>query len=157
MKPELPPKPSGTVALDHILRSAVVLNWDALAAGSPSGTVRVEYHIGTDGLVDHLKLWARAHEYWSLICDYSPDVGWSDGPRFQNGYHSRPLGRLLQSVMMNQNLFRHDCNPNSNATLEIRTPTVEEIEYATQRVKEAFPIPVEVPRRGSLVAKFAAS
>ena len=157
MKTELVPKASVRVALDRILSSAVVLHWDALAHGSPSGTLRIEYHLGPDGSLDHLKLWARAQEYWTLICDYSPNVGWSDGPRFTNGYHSRPLGRLLQSIMMNQNLFQHDCRPNSNATLEIGTPTIEDIEYATQRVTEAFPTPVQAPRRGSLVAKFAAS
>jgi hypothetical protein len=130
-------KPSVT-ALENILSSAVVLNWDALACQSQSAIVRVEYHIGTDGAVESLKLWARAREYWSLVCDYSPHTAWSDGPRFSNGYHSRPLGRLLQSIMMNQNLFQHDCRPNSNATLEIGAPTSEDADYAMQRVNDAF-------------------
>ncbi len=157
MKTELPFKLSGIVALDEILRSAVVLNWDALAPGSSTGMVRIEYHIGSDGSVDCLKLWARAREYWSLICDYSPHLGWSDGPRFSNGYHSRALGRILQSITLNQNLFRHDCSPNSNRTLEIGTPTDEDTTSATERVSEAFPPSVETARRGSLVAKYAAS
>src|ERR1700742_1267799 len=113
MKTELPTKTTST-ALGHILGSAVVLNWDALACQSKPATVRIEYHIGIDGSVDYLKLWACGREYWSLICDYSPHLGWSDGPRFSNGYHSRSLGRLLQSIMMNQNLFRHDGGPNTN-------------------------------------------
>src|SRR5271154_4065901 len=108
MKTELPVKPTGTMALNHILGSAVVLNWDAVACHSTSATVRIEYHIGMDGSVDYLKLWAGGREYWSLICDYSPHGGWSDGPRFSNGYHSRTLGRLLQAIILNQNLFRHD-------------------------------------------------
>jgi hypothetical protein len=136
MKTELASKVS-TTALDHILNSAVVLNWDALACHS-AATVRVEYHIGMDGSVEYLKLWVCGREYWSLICDYSPNFGWSDGPRFANGYHSRSLGRLLQSIMLNQNLFRHDRSPNSNATLEIGTPTTEDTSYAAQRVNEAF-------------------
>ncbi len=156
MKSELPLKTSGT-ALDQILGSAVVLHWDAVACQSKPAMVRIEYHIGADGAVDCLKLWACGREYWSLICDYSPHVGWSDGPRFSNGYHSRALGRLLQSIMLNQNLFRHDCSPNSKATLEIGTPTAEDTSCAMLRVDEAFQRATEAPPRGSLVAKFAAS
>lgn len=139
MKTELPLKAPVT-AIDHILRSAVVLNWDALACQSKPGTVLIEYHIGMDGSVDFLKLWACGREYWSLICDYSHYVSWSDGPRFSNGYHSRSLGRLLQSIMMNQNLFWHHGGPNSNATVEIGAPTAEDTSFATQWVTEAFPL-----------------
>ncbi|HEY1732026.1 MAG TPA: hypothetical protein VGG15_09760 [Terriglobales bacterium] len=137
MKTELVAKTSNT-ALEHILGSAVILNWQALACQYNSATVKVEYHIGVDGSVDYLKLWACGREYWSLICDYSPHAGWSDGPRFSNGFHSRPLGRLLQSIIMNQNMFRHNCSPNSSATLEVGTPTPEDTDCATQRVNEAF-------------------
>ncbi|MGO9305056.1 MAG: hypothetical protein ACLP3R_15395, partial [Candidatus Korobacteraceae bacterium] len=104
-------------------------------------TVKVDYHIGMDGSVESLKLWASAREYWSLVCDYSTHLGWSDGPRFSNGYHSHRLGRLLQSIMLNQNLFRHDCSSNTNATLEIRNPSAEQIASASLRLSEAFPPP----------------
>ncbi len=142
MKDETPAKVCNPVPLDNILTSAVVLNWDALAPGSTTGIVKVEYHIGTDGSVESLKLWASAREYWSLVCDYSTNLGWSDGPRFSNGYHSHRLGRLLQSIMMNQNLFRHECSSNTNGTLEIGNPTAEEIASATLQLSEAFPPPV---------------
>jgi hypothetical protein len=142
MKGEIPAKVCNPVPLDNILTSAVVLNWDALAPGSTTGTVKVEYHIGMDGSVESLKLWASAREYWSLVCDYSTHLGWSDGPRFSNGYHSHRLGRLLQAIMLNQNLFRHDCSSNSNGKLEIGTPTAEQITSATLRLSEAFPPPV---------------
>jgi hypothetical protein len=88
--------------------------------------------------LEYLRLWARAREYWSLVCEYSTRLGWSDGPRFLNGYHSRPLGRLLQLIMLNQNLFQHQCTPNSNATIEIGTPTAEDTMSATLRVNETF-------------------
>ena len=127
------------------MSSAVVLNWDAVACQVAPATVRLEYHIGSDGLVEYLKLWVRGREYWSLICDYTPNAGWSDGPRFANGYHSRSLGRLVQSILMNQGLFRHDCGPNTNATLEIHSPTAEDISLATERVNEAFPRPSKTP------------
>jgi len=121
MKAELPIKTLAT-GLDDILHSAVVLNWETLAIQSLSASVRIEYHVGMDGAVDFLKLWACGREYWSLICDYSPHRVWSDGSHFSNGYLSHSLGRLLQSIIMNRNRFRHDCRPNSNGTLEIRIP-----------------------------------
>ena len=136
MKTELPSNTN--TALDHILTSAVVLNWAAVACQYQPATVRIEYHVGADGAVDYLKLWACGREYWSLICDYAPHAGWSDGPRFSNGYHSRPLGRLLQSIIMNQNLFDHGHRPNTSATFEVGIPTPEDTDSATQRVNEAF-------------------
>jgi hypothetical protein len=131
-------KSSTPVELDHILASVVVLHWDALTHASTDGKVRVEYHIGSDGSVECLKLWTSAREYWSLICDCSVHPGWSDGPRFSNGFHSRPLARLLQSIMMNQNLFYHGCSPHSNGSLEIGAPSVEAIGDARLRVDETF-------------------
>ncbi len=137
MKTALSCKASGGVALDKILESVVVLNWDALSPGT-AGVVKIEYHIGMDGALEYLKLWARARGYWSLICDYSVHLGWSDGPRFLNGYHSRSLGRLLQLIMLNQSLFQHQCAPNSNGTIDIGTPTVEDTMQATLQLNETF-------------------
>lgn len=131
--PLMPPQP-----LDQLLNSAVVLNWDALTQSPTSGRIRVEYHIGPDGALEYLKLWNTAREYWSLICEFSVHLGWSDGPRFCNGYHSRSLSRLLQSIMMNQRLCTHACSPNSNGMLEVGPPTTEEVEAARLRVTETF-------------------
>lgn len=142
MTVEIPANPTGPQQLDHILTSAVVLNWDALTQASTPGRVKVEYHIGLDGSIEYLKMWGSAREYWSLICDYSAHLGWSDGPRFSNGYHSRPLARLLQSIILNQNLFWHGGKPNSNGMLEIGPPTLQETESARLRVSESFQPPV---------------
>jgi hypothetical protein len=136
--PERQDNPGPVVPLDHILTSVVVVNWEALTSSSPTARIRIEYHIGMDGTVEYLKLWMSAREYWSLICDYSIHPGWSDGPRFSNGYHSRSLGRLLQSIMMNQKLFGHGCEPNSNGLLEIGTPTLQDTDEARLRVNETF-------------------
>jgi|ERR1039458_3046341 hypothetical protein len=127
--------------LDHILTSAVILNWDALTLSSATGRVRIEYHVGLDGCVEYLKLWTSAREYWSLICDFSVHPGWSDGPRFSNGYHSRSLGRLLQSIVMNQGLFGNGREPNSNGLLEVGTPTLQDIGDAQMRVSQTFQRP----------------
>jgi hypothetical protein len=131
--PSAPPQP-----LNQLLNSAVVLNWDALTQSSSAGRVRVEYYIGPDGNLEFLKLWNAAREYWSLICEYSPRLVWSDGPRFSNGHHSRSFSRLLQSIMMNQGMCIHGCNPNTNATIEIGPPTPDEVEVARLRMGDAF-------------------
>jgi hypothetical protein len=131
--PSAPPQP-----LDELLNSAVVLNWDALTQSSTPGRVRVEYHIGADGAVEYLKLWNSAREYWSLICEYSTHLAWADGPRFCNGYHSRPLARLLQSIFMNQSMCTHDRAPNANGILEVGPPTTDDVEAARVRLSETF-------------------
>jgi hypothetical protein len=138
MKLEIGLKACSAVPLDQILGSSVVLNWRSLGLATTVAEVKIEYHVGSEGSVDCLKLWACTGEYWTLICDYVPNVGWSDGPRFSNGYHSRRLGRLLQSILMNQNLFTHRRNPNTNGTVEISVPTVEQTTSATLQVNEAF-------------------
>ena len=131
-------KPCSTVPRDQILGSSVVLNWNSLGLGTAVPSVRIEYHVGSKGSVDSLKLWACGGEYWSLICDYAPNVGWSDGPRFSNGYHSRQLSRLLQSILMNQELFTHGRGPNTNGTVEIHLPTLQQTTDATLHVQGAF-------------------
>ena len=146
MKIEAPSNPGG-LALDQVLGSAVIINWNALVAGAPEGLVKVEYHVGADGALEDLRLWALTREYWTLICEYSSRVGWADGPRFLNGFHSRPLSRLLQSIMSNQVLFQHQCTPNTNGTIEVRTPTAEDTMHATLRVNEMFPAPVQTAKR----------
>jgi hypothetical protein len=139
MKAAIPPAPSfPPQPLDQLLNSAVILNWDALTQSSTAGRVKVEYHIGQDGNLEFLKLWNAAREYWSLICEYSPRLAWSDGPRFCNGHHSRSFARPLQSIMMNPSMCLDGCNPNTSATLEIGPPTPDELEVARARMTGAF-------------------
>lgn len=143
MKNEIPIIPSAPPqALDELLNSAIVLNWDAITQSSTPGRVRIEYHIGADGALEYLKLWSSAREYWSLICEYSAHLSSSDGPRFCNGYHSRSLSRLLQSIMMNQGLCMHNGSPNTNGTLEVGPPTAEDVEAAKLRVNETCQLTV---------------
>lgn len=138
MKVDLALKPCSAAPLDQILGSSVVLNWSSLGLGAAIASVRIEYRVGSEGAVDSLKVWACGGEYWSLICDYAPNVGWTDGPRFSNGFHSRQLGRLLQSILMNQELFTHCHSPNTNGTVEIRVPTAQQTADATVRVQGTF-------------------
>ena len=158
MNPEVPNTPAvAPQLLDELLTSAVVLNWDAVTQSSTDGRVRVDYHIGGDGAVEYLKLWSYTREYWSLVCEHSTHLSWSDGPRFCNGYHSRSLSRLLQSIMMNQGQCSHSRKPNTNGTLEITPPTAADVEAATVRVSETFQPAVtgRVPKRGAEALKLS--
>ena len=138
MKAAVGLKSCSAAPLDQILSSSVVLNWSSLGQCTTTGALTIEYHIGSDGIVESLKLWASGGKYWSLICEYAPKTGWADGPRFCNGYHSRQLGRLFQSILMNQQLFTHDRGPNTNGRLEIGAPTLQQTSDATFQIQEAF-------------------
>jgi hypothetical protein len=132
-------QPVATVQLDHILQSAIVSAWKDLGQPAGEGMVQLEYHVGRDNSIEYLKMWcANQRGYWSLVCDYSVNPGWSGGPRFANGYHSRDLGRSLEAIMMNQPMFCHELRPESNVLLQVGPPSTEAVTAAAQQVAEAF-------------------
>ncbi len=140
--------PTPDVKLDHVLESAAVLNWKDLVQGQTAGAVQIEYHVGGDRSVDCLKMWSSTPRgYSSLICNYSVNPGWSGGPCFSNGFHSRDLGRLLESIMLNQNLFQIASEPNSNVVIQVGPPTPEQIESAKLQLANIFPAPAPVLRK----------
>jgi hypothetical protein len=140
--------PAHDVKLEHILESAVVLNWNALVQGQSAGAVQIEYHVDGERSVDCLKMWSSTPRgYSSLICNYSVNPGWSSGPCFSNGFHSRDLGRLLESIMLNQNLFHLGSEPNSNVVIQVGPPTPEQVESAKLQLSEIFPQPAPVLRK----------
>jgi hypothetical protein len=142
------PPPVHLVKLDHILESAVVLNWKDLLQGQSAGLVQIEYHVAADRSVDCLKMWRSTPQgYSSLICNYSVNPGWSNGPSFSNGFHSRDLGRLLESIMLNQNFFQLGSEPNHNVVIQVSSPTPEQVESAKLQFSDSFPPPVPVARK----------
>ena len=144
------PLPAPHVNLDQILESAVVLNWNDLAQGQPAAVIQIEYHVGGEHSVECLKIWGSTPRgYSSLICNYSVNPGWSGGPRFSNGFHSRDLGRLLESIMMNQNLFRLGSEANGNVMVQVSPPTPEQLEAAKLQLSEIFPAPLPVLRKAT--------
>ena len=148
------PAPAQNFQLSQILESAVVLNWSDLVQAATGGLLQIEYHVGSERSVDSLKMWCNTTRgYWSLVCDYSVNPGWANGPRFSNGFHSRNLGRLLESIMLNQNLFQHASEINSNVVIQVAPPTDEEIEAAKLQMAEAFPAPVPVPAQGGATTR----
>lgn len=111
--------------------------------------VQVEYHVGTEHSIEYLKIWsATARGYLSLVCDYAVAVHRPNGAgaHFSNGFHSRDLGRFLDSILMNQNLFSHGCRPNSNVVIQVRPPTEDQISVAKERVTEALSLTAPPPR-----------
>ena len=140
--------PAHAVKLEHILESAVILNWNALVQGQSAGAVQIEYHVGGERSVDCLKMWCSTPRgYSSLICNYSVNPGWSGGPCFSNGFHSRDLGRLLESIMLNQNLFELGSEPNSNVVVQVGPPTTEQVESAKLQLSDIFPAPAPLLRK----------
>ena len=144
--PQLPPAPD--VKLDQVLESAVVLNWQDLMQGQSAGHVQIEYHVGGERSVDCLKMWrSTPRGYSSLICNYSVKPGWSSGPCFSNGFHSRELGRLLESIMLNQNLFQPVSEANGNVVIQIGPPTAEQVDSAKLQLSNIFPAPALLLRK----------
>lgn len=141
-------QPTVPVQLDLILETALILAWKDLGQSPTEGMVQVEYHVGQERSVEYLKIWcASARGYSSLVCDYSVNPGWSGGPRFVNGYHSRELGRLLEAVMINQTMFQHTGQPGQNVLLQVGPPTEEQAAAATQRVASSFAKPANPPAK----------
>ena len=48
-------KGSEPMPLDHILESAVVINWSDLVRGAIPGLVHVEHHVGEERLIDDVR------------------------------------------------------------------------------------------------------
>jgi hypothetical protein len=137
------------VPLNQILESAIILNWASFGHSSDGGMVQVEYHVGTENSIEYLKIWsANTRGYLSLVCDYA--VAWhrpnGAGARFANGFHSRDLGRFLDSILMNQNLFTHGCRANCNVKIQVGPPKEEQVEQAKLKVAEILSLASPPPR-----------
>ena len=145
------PQPAPDMKLDRVLEAAVVSSWKDLGQTlAADAIIQIEYHLCAASTVDSLKMWsATARGYWSLMCDYSINPGWSNGPRFNNGFHSRDLGRLLESIMINQHLFQHASAARSNVVIQITAPSEEHIASAKLLLRETFPEPVPTLRKSA--------
>lgn len=145
-----PQTPTGELLqLNAILESAVFLNWPAFGQAAEGGMVQVEYHVGPEHSIEYLKIWsANTRGYLSLVCDYAVAVHRPNGAgaRFSNGFHSRDLGRFLDSILMNQNLFSLGCRANCNVVIQVRPPSEEQTALAKQRVSEALSLTAPPPR-----------
>ena len=130
-----------TIHLDHILESAIVVSWPDLSRGTHAGLVHIEYAFAPTGALDYMKVWisiSRGH--WLLACEYwmSANTFHGVGVRFENGYQSEELARILEFVMQHQDSFVPPPNQGRQGLLQIPTPTEKESAAAAITVNEAI-------------------
>ena len=119
-------KSSEPMPLDHILESAIVINWSDLVRGAVPGLVHVEYHVGEERLIDDVRIWSStARGYWSLVCHCSIDPDLSCTLHFRNGYQDGDFGNLLSAIMKRQSEFLHKRIANANYLVQVGPPTVD--------------------------------
>lgn len=130
-----------TIHLDHILESAIVVSWPDLSRGTHAGLVHIEYAFAPTGALDYMKVWmsiSRGH--WLLACEYwmSANTFHGVGVRFENGYQSEELARILEFVMQHQDSFVPPPNLGRQGLLQIPMPTEKESAAAAITVNEAL-------------------
>jgi hypothetical protein len=131
----------GSQSLDQILESAIVVSWADLMRGTETGLIHIEYGFAPDGTLDYLKVWSSiSRGHWLLACEYwmSASTFHSTGVRFENGYKSKGLAHILESVMQHQNSFVLPPNLGRQGLLQISAPTAEESAGAAALVDVAF-------------------
>ncbi|HEV2395481.1 MAG TPA: hypothetical protein VGS27_00885 [Candidatus Sulfotelmatobacter sp.] len=129
------------ILLDHILESAIVASWSDLMRGTHVNLVHIEYAFAPTGTLDYMKVWTSVTRgHWLLACEYwmSANTFHHIGVRFENGYQSEELARILEFVMQHQNSFVLPANLGRQGLLQIPTPTEKERAAAAIMVNEAI-------------------
>ena len=128
-------KSSESMPLDQVLENAVVINWSDLVRGAVPGLVHVEYHVGTERLIDDVRIWSStARGYWSLVCRCSIDPDLSCTLHFRNGHHDGDFGNLLSAIMKRQSEFLHKRIANANYLVQVGPPTVDVLASAKTNI-----------------------
>jgi hypothetical protein len=123
------------------LNQAVVISWDDLMRGAPTGLIHIEYGFSAGGTLDYLKVWSSlTRGHWLLACQYwmSANTFHSAGVGFENGYKSEGLAHILEIAMQHQNWFVVPPNLGRQGLLQISTPTAEESAAAAAVINIAF-------------------
>lgn len=127
--------------LEQIIESAVVISWADLTRGTSAGLIHIEYGFAAGGTLDYLKVWSSlTRGHWLLACEYwmSANTFHGVGVRFENGYQSEELARILEFVMQHQDSFVPPPNQGRQGLLQIPTPTEKESAAAAITVNEAL-------------------
>jgi hypothetical protein len=127
--------------LDRILESAIIASWSDLMRGTYTGLIHIEYAFAPTGALDYMKVWTSiTRGHWLLACEYwmSANTFHGIGIRFDNGYKSEGLARILEFVMQHQNSFVTPPNLGRQGLLQIPTPTEEESAAAAISINEAI-------------------
>lgn len=94
-----------------------------------TGQVQIEFHIGSDGSVEFVKVWgAIIRGHWNLICEHWMRSGTSNqsGVRFANGHKSDVFRGMLGSIMQHQELFLMGAAPGTDHMIQVSLPTENE-------------------------------
>ena len=140
-------------SLERALESAIIASWTDLMHGAQAGLIHVEYGFAATGTLEYLKVWSSlTRGHWLLVCEYwmSANPFHGAGVRFENGYQSEELARILEFVMQHQNSFLLPPNLGRQGLLQIPTPTEEESAAAAITVNEAIPSFGSPPARPAL-------
>lgn len=130
-----------TINLDLILESAIVASWPDMMRGTYAGLIHIEYALAPTGALDYMKVWASVSRgHWLLACEYwmSANTFHGVGIRFENGYKSEELARILDFVMQHQNSFLAPANLGRQGLLQIPMPTEEQSAAAAISINEAI-------------------
>src|ERR1700684_1913832 len=115
-----------TVRVDAMLTDAVVLSWNDLMPQPASGLIHIEYHVEPLGSVEYMKVWASTvRGYWKLVCEHWMrwDITHRSGLRFNNGYQSDRLAKMLVAIMQHQEIFLVDAAPGKDRMIQVPPPT----------------------------------
>jgi hypothetical protein len=124
--------------LDRVLEAAVILSWPDLMPNSESGLVHVEYDLGTTGEIGFLQVWSsEVRGFWHLVCTYSSSPQKND-IQFENGYSSKRLAEILNSVMSHQDIFQPPPDLGRQGLLQIAPPSEKERIAARVLITEAL-------------------
>ena len=127
--------------LEQAIESAIVACWTDLMRGAQSGLIHVEYGFAPTGTLDHLKVLSSiTRGHWLVACEYwmSANTFHTIGIRFENGYESEELARILEFVMQHQNSFLLPPNLGRQGLLQVSTPSEQEEAVAAISVNEAM-------------------
>jgi hypothetical protein len=133
--------PDENKSLERALESAIIVSWTDLMHGPQTGLIHIEYGFAPTGTLDYLKVLSSiTRGHWLLACEYwmSANTFHSIGVRFENGYQSEGLARILEFVMQHQNSFLLPPNLGRQRLLQIPTPTEKESAAAAITVNEAI-------------------
>jgi hypothetical protein len=128
-------------SLERALESAIIVSWTDLMHGAQTGLIHIEYGFAPTGTLEYLKVWSSITPgHWLLACEYwmSANTFHHIGVRFENGYQSEGLARILEFVMQHQNSFLLPPNLGRQGLLQIPTPTEKESAAAAIAVDEVI-------------------
>jgi hypothetical protein len=134
-------RPDENKSLDRALESAIIVSWTDLMHDADTGLIHVQYGFAPTGALDYLKVWSSiTRGHWLLACEYwmTANRFHEVGIRFQNGYESEGLARILEFMMQHQGSFVLPPNLGGQGLLQIPRPTEEEITLAAISVNAAI-------------------